>query len=63
MTRPLDPNDVKNSPPTTEDSAERGFVDDLNRAEDPATYSDLGESDELDPESGDIADEGRGHRG
>jgi hypothetical protein len=48
----------------TEDSAERGFSR-LNRHQhDPATYADLGHAEELGhDEVGDIADEGRGHRG
>ena len=64
MATPFDRNDVKNTPPATEDSAERGYVDKLDDAGDPVTYEDLGDSDELDPDqAGDIADEGRGHRG
>lgn len=48
----------------TEDSAERGFTD-LNRSShDPTTYENLGRGEELGEEAvGDIADEGRGHRG
>ncbi len=48
----------------TEDSAERGFSP-LNRAaHDPTTYANLGRGEELASEPvGDIADEGRGHRG
>jgi hypothetical protein len=49
--------------PQTEDSAERGLADQAEGAPDPESYEDLGESDELDQEDGDIADEGRGHRG
>jgi hypothetical protein len=48
----------------TEDSAERGFTG-LNRKKpDPDTYETLGRAAELGhDETGDIADEGRGHRG
>ena len=64
MPWPGDRNDVKDTPTSTEDSHERGLVDDVNGAGDPETYDDLGESQELDPDqAGDIADEGRGHRG
>lgn len=43
--------------PVTESSKERGFTRDV-------TDEDLGKSDELDgDDAGDIADEGRGHRG
>ena len=52
--------------PRTEDSHERGYVEDLNDANDPTTYDDLGqkaELDEDDDQAGDIADEGAGHRG
>jgi hypothetical protein len=48
--------------PRTEDSAERGLVDERDDA-DPETYDDLGESDALEQDEGDIADEGFGHRG
>jgi hypothetical protein len=50
--------------PSTEDSAERGFtaVDPLTS--DPVTYRTLGRAEGLgDDGAGDIADEGRGHRG
>jgi hypothetical protein len=52
--------------PRTEDSHERGYVEDLNEADDPVTYDDLGKKEELvedDEQAGDIADEGAGHRG
>ena len=54
MAFPLDTDDVDRTPPQTESSEERGFLDDGDEDE-------LGES-ELDDE-GDIADEGPGHRG
>ena len=62
MAVPYDRNDVKNTPTSTEDSAERGWVNQRNDEPEPSTYRNLGESDELESE-GDIADEGRGHRG
>ena len=53
--------------PRTEDSKERGLVKDTGKNKDvvdPSTYKDFGKSDALDAdESGDIADEGPGHRG
>jgi hypothetical protein len=57
--------DPENSrtPPQTEDSAERGWVEDDDNAPEPVTSDRLGEPDELDAEDGDIADEGPGHRG
>jgi len=57
-----DPEDSR-TPPQTEDSAERGWVDHDDDSPDPASYDQLGESGELDQEDGDIADEGSGHRG
>ena len=64
MAAPYDRNDVKDTPTSTEDSRERGLVDASTDAADPATYAELGESEALDPDqAGDIADEGRGHRG
>ena len=64
MTLPFDRNDVKNSPTSTEDSAERGYVGEQEETRDPETYADLGRSAVLDfDDEGDIADEGRGHRG
>jgi hypothetical protein len=48
----------------TEDSAERGHSDEEADTRAPLTYRDLGQAEELGQEdSGDIADEGRGHRG
>ena len=60
-----DNKDNLSTPPQTEDTAERGFVKQPERAADPVTYQDLGKSEELEPDgdSGDIADEGSGHRG
>lgn len=56
---PLD-EDMGQTPSQTEDSRERGFKRDRDRADDEG----LGESDSLDPEDcGDIADEGTAHRG
>jgi hypothetical protein len=50
--------------PQTEDSAERGLVDTEPKTSEPVTYRDMGESEELgEDDIGDIADEGRGHRG
>ena len=64
MPAPADRNDVKNTPTATEDSRERGLVKGSRDKADPASYADLGASEELDPDgAGDIADEGRGHRG
>ncbi len=64
MAVPFDRNDVKETPTATEDSAERGFVRESPRTPDPKTYRDLGRSESVDPdETGDVADEGRGHRG
>ena len=57
MPFPLDSDDMEPTPPQTEDAEERGFVrkrDDRN----------LGKTEELDEtDTGDIADEGPGHRG
>jgi hypothetical protein len=55
--------DMEQTPSQTEDSAERGFVKHQESAHDPETYRNLGRSEELDGDTGDIADEGRGHRG
>lgn len=64
MARPIDRNDVKNTPTSTEDSSERGFAPERDNAPEPASYQDFGQSDRLDfDDEGDIADEGRGHRG
>jgi hypothetical protein len=59
---PLNSDDLNRTMPRTEDSAERGLVD-QDAGVDPQTYGNLGESDELDDDAGDIADEGSGHRG
>jgi hypothetical protein len=56
-------NEMGQTPPQTEDSAERGFVKKDKDAADPESYRNLGKSEELDNEEGDIADEGPGHRG
>ena len=58
---PFDSDDMEQTMPATEDSAERGLVKKRNTA-DPETYATLGQSC-CDDEAGDIADEGRGHRG
>jgi hypothetical protein len=48
----------------TEDSAERGDSPTDPRTHDPVSYRDLGRSDSPDSDNvGDVADEGRGHRG
>jgi hypothetical protein len=63
MPNRLDPGDFR-TPPQTEDSAERGFVEKERGAADPPSYEDLGQTDEPgDSDIGDIADEGPGHRG
>lgn len=50
--------------PRTEDSAERGLVERQEDVNDPVTYADLGQAEELgQQDAGDIADEGAGHRG
>ena len=50
--------------PQTEDSAERGYSTTDLRTHDPVSYRDLGRSDSPDSDDvGDLADEGRGHRG
>ena len=57
-------NEMDRTPPQTEDSAERGFVEHRDDVHDPVTYQDLGQAEELGQEdTGDIADEGAGHRG
>ena len=64
MAVPFDRNDVKDTPTSTEDSAERGYVRERKDSADPESYDSFGKSDLLDFEwEGDIADEGRGHRG
>ena len=58
----LDPlhEDMGQTPSQTEDAKERGFKRDRDEAEDRRR----GKSESVDPdESGDIADEGTGHRG
>lgn len=59
-----DNKDKLSTPPQTEDSAERGFVKKSDQTQDPETYKDLGQREELetDDEAGDIADEGPGPR-
>ena len=59
---PFDSDDMEQTMPVTEDSAERGLVKKGDSA-DPETYATLGQSCCGDDDSGDIADEGRGHRG
>jgi hypothetical protein len=55
---------MEQTPPQTEDSAERGFVKQRKDQADPGTYGKLGQSDAMDDDRvGDIADEGPGHRG
>jgi hypothetical protein len=54
--RELDWEDLDLPGPQTESTRERGFASDADEDE-------LGSSDELDGEAGDIADEGPGHRG
>jgi hypothetical protein len=50
--------------PQTEDSAERGDAPTDLGTHDPVTYRNLGRSESLDVDNvGDLADEGRGHRG
>ena len=51
----VDNDDMERTPPQTESSKERGYG--------PQNIEDLGRTDELDQEDGDIADEGPGHRG
>jgi hypothetical protein len=56
--------DEETAGPQTEDSAERGLVRDRRPSADPSTYAAFGRSESLDEDqAGDIADEGRGHRG
>jgi hypothetical protein len=61
MSANWDPEEMR-TPPQTEDSLERGWVEEGHDSPDPESYDDLGNSEELDDES-DIADEGPGHRG
>lgn len=51
----VDGDDMERTPPQTEGSRERGYGT--------ANAQDLGKSEALDQEDGDIADEGPGHRG
>jgi hypothetical protein len=51
----VDGDDMEQTPSQTEGSRERGYRT--------ANDDNLGKSDELDQEDGDIADEGPGHRG
>lgn len=58
-----DPEDMR-TPPRTEDSVEHGWTERRRDSPDAKTYKDLGQSEELDPDNtGDVADEGSGHRG
>jgi len=59
---PFDTDDMGQTMSVTEDSAERGLVKKKDEA-DPETYATLGQACCQDDEAGDIADEGRGHRG
>jgi hypothetical protein len=59
---PFDSDDMDRTMPRTEDSAERGLARE-GEGPDPETYGELGQSDALDQDEGDIADEGFGHRG
>lgn len=57
-------NEFDRTPPQTEDSAERGHVPKQKGSPEPATYGNLGQAGSPDDEdTGDIADEGPGHRG
>ena len=57
MPFPLDSDDMEPTPPQTEDSEERGFVEEQDDR-------DFGQAEELGQEdAGDIADEGTGRRG
>ena len=51
----VDGDDMERTPPQTESSRERGYG--------PSHDENLGKSEELDQDAGDIADEGPGHRG
>jgi hypothetical protein len=64
MNRRLGPWESDDNLPQTEDSAERGHSPTDPLTHDPVTYRDLGRSDSPDADDiGDLADEGRGHRG
>lgn len=56
MPFPLDSDDMEQTLPQTENAEERGFVEEQDDR-------DLGRSEELDRDAGDIADEGPGRRG
>jgi hypothetical protein len=62
MKMPFGLDEFSDSLPQTEDSAERGYVPAVPGTTEPVSYRDLGRS-EADDDVGDIADEGRGHRG
>jgi len=55
MASRLDTDEMRPTPPQTEDSQERGFVDEQPQ--------DLGQSEHDPDDAGDIADEGTGRRG
>ena len=64
MTGPLGPWESDDNLSQTEDSAERGHAPTDPITHDPVTYRDFGRSDSLEADNvGDLADEGRGHRG
>jgi hypothetical protein len=64
MTGLLGPWESDDTLPQTEDSAERGLSTTDPGTHDPVSYRNLGRSDSLDADDvGDLADEGRGHRG
>jgi hypothetical protein len=64
MTGVLGPWESDDNLSQTEDSAERGLAATDMRSHDPVTYRDLGRSHSPDVDDvGDLADEGRGHRG
>ena len=56
MATKWDSDEMRPTPPQTESSEERGFARDVDDDE-------LGHTEELGDEPGDIADEGPGHRG
>lgn len=59
----LEMDDMQQKLSRTEDSAERGYSPHDPQTHDPRSYADLGKSEQLDDQAGDIADEGAGHRG
>ena len=64
MTGRLGPWESDDMLSSTEDSAERGYSSTDPGTHDPESYRDLGRSDSPDSDDiGDLADEGRGHRG